>query len=143
MGDFDFTSGWNSLPSGLPTLSFDLATTLEVLTWSTLSSQQASLSRHLMRGTFSRSPSDFMRSPLTSLITPPMYLAPLSVVKWTTSSKNCLSGSSWRVIYWLKMNLLVLDGETSVVIVLLLTWMCILHGNLIFIVIAMMFKLYW
>lgn len=124
-------------------MTFDLATILEVLTWSTLSSQQASLSRHLMRGTLSLYPSEFISSLLSILITPPMYLAPLSVVRWTTSSKYCLSGSSFKVIYWLKTNLLLLAGATSVVMVELLNWMCILQGNLIFMVIEMMFRLYW
>lgn len=80
MGDFDLNSGLYSLPSGLD-LNLAFVMILEVLTWSTLSSQQASLSRHLIKGMFNLYPSEFINSLLSILMTPPMYLAPLSVVR--------------------------------------------------------------
>ena len=76
-------------------------------------------------------------------MTPPTYLAPLSVVKWTTSYEKLLSGSYCRVTYWLKMNLLADVGDTYVVIDWWLNSICILQGNFIFIAMAIMFKLYW
>lgn len=88
----------------------------ELLTWSTRTYAKASGSIHLDRERTSLYPSDLMSSALYSLMTPAIYLAPLSVSKLTVSSKQSLWVSSLRRTSWLKIYLWSSEGGASPVI---------------------------
>lgn len=66
-------------------------------TWSTLNSQEASESKHLDKWTTSIYPYCWTNYDCANLITPAIYLAPLSVAKFATISKCVRSVSSLKV----------------------------------------------
>jgi hypothetical protein len=75
------------------------------LTLETFNSQNASESKHLVKGAIIFSPSDLVKSSISSFNNPETYLEPFSVIRLILIYKKCLSAYSLIITSWLKTNL--------------------------------------